>query len=130
MKFGYTIIYVANVAETLAFYEQAFGFKTHFLHESGQYGELATGQTRLAFASLELGTLNFDGHYSPVSPHAVPPGIELGFVTENVAAAYAKAIAAGAAPIHAPLEKPWGQTVAYVRSQEGTLIELCSPLAA
>ena len=27
-----------------------------------------------------------------------------------------------------PVEKPWGQTVAYVRAIEGSLIELCSPL--
>ncbi|MGE8356838.1 MAG: VOC family protein, partial [Microvirgula sp.] len=51
MKFGYTIVYVASVAETLTFYQQAFGFDTRFLHESGEYGELETGGTALAFAS-------------------------------------------------------------------------------
>ena len=28
----------------------------------------------------------------------------------------------------APITKPWGQTVAYVRAPEGTLIELCTPM--
>lgn len=51
MKFGYTIVYVSSVEETLAFYKEAFGFETRFLHESGQYGELETGETVLAFAS-------------------------------------------------------------------------------
>ncbi|MGS2727525.1 VOC family protein [Psychroserpens sp. BH13MA-6] len=31
MKYGYTIIYVKNVKEMLAFYEKAFGFKKNFI---------------------------------------------------------------------------------------------------
>lgn len=38
MKFGYTIIYVANVSVSLAFFERAFGFSIRFEHES-DYGE-------------------------------------------------------------------------------------------
>ena len=128
MKFGYTIVYVPSVPDTLAFYEQAFGFQRRFLHESGQYGELESGSTTLAFASQALGEMNFGGNFVPVSATATPPGIELAFVTEDVLSAYAKAVEAGATPLHAPEQKPWGQLVAYVRSQEGTLIELCSPV--
>ena len=47
MKFGYTIVYVSSVKDALAFYQEAFGFETRFLHESGQYGELETGATPL-----------------------------------------------------------------------------------
>lgn len=53
MKFGYAIVYVDSVADTLKFYKEAFGFETRFLHESGQYGELETGNTALAFVSQE-----------------------------------------------------------------------------
>ena len=45
MKFAYTIIYVADVAASLAFFETAFGFARRFLHESGSYGELESGAT-------------------------------------------------------------------------------------
>lgn len=128
MKFGYTIIYVSSVAETIAFYEKAFGFKPRFLHESGQYGELETGSTALAFASLELAETNFGKAYTPISAKATPPGIELAFVTDNVPLAYQKAVDCGAIPLQGPVEKPWGQIVAYIRSTEGTLIELCSPM--
>jgi lactoylglutathione lyase len=128
MKFGYTIVYVPSVADTLAFYEKAFGFRIRFLHESGQYGELESGATVLAFASHALGEMNFGGNFVPVSATATPPGIELAFVTEDVSSAYAKAIEAGAVPLHPPAQKPWGQVVAYVRSLEGTLVELCSPI--
>ena len=129
MKFGYAIVYVPSVPDALAFYEKAFGFQARFLHESGQYGELESGSTTLAFASHALGEMNFGSNFVPVSAAATPSGIELAFVTEGVATAYAKAVEAGAAPLHAPKQKPWGQVVAYVRSQEGTLVELCSPVA-
>ena len=128
MKFGYTIVYVPSVADSLAFYEKAFGFQVRFLHESGQYGELESGSTTLAFASHALGEMNFGGNFVPVSAAATPPGIELAFVTEDVASAYTKAVAAGAMPLHTPSQKPWGQVVAYVRAAEGTLVELCSPI--
>jgi catechol 2,3-dioxygenase-like lactoylglutathione lyase family enzyme len=55
MTFGYTILYVTDVEKTVAFYESAFGLKRKFVHESG-YGELDTGETKLAFASVELAT--------------------------------------------------------------------------
>ncbi len=129
MKFGYAIVYVPSVPDALAFYEKAFGFQARFLHESGQYGELESGSTTLAFASHAVGEMNFGNNFVPVSATATPPGIELAFVTEDVASAYTKAVEAGATPLHAPEQKPWGQVVAYVRSQEGTLVELCSPVA-
>ena len=68
MKFGYTIVYVANVAETLTFYKEAFGFETRFLRESGMYGELDTDATALAFASHAMGDLNLSGRYRKVNP--------------------------------------------------------------
>lgn len=43
--------------------KEAFGFETRFLHDSGQYGELETGATVLAFASHAMGEMNFDGKY-------------------------------------------------------------------
>jgi hypothetical protein len=30
----------------------------------------------------------------------------------------------------APVSKPWGQTVSYVRCPDGALVELCSPISA
>ena len=54
MRFGYSIIYVASVPETLAFYDKAFGLQTGFLHESELYGELKTGATTLAFTADEM----------------------------------------------------------------------------
>lgn len=128
MKFGYTIVFVSSVTEALAFYKEAFGFETRFLDGSGQYGELDTGTTVLAFASHAMGEMNFGEQYQKAAPNAASFGVALAFVVENVASAYARATAAGAIPINEPVKKPWGQIVAYVRAKEGELIELCSPM--
>jgi lactoylglutathione lyase len=129
MNYGYTIIYVDDVQATLDFYNRAFGFTTRFVHENG-YGELDTGATVLAFAAHEIAEQNLPESYSPISRNGKPCGIEIGFTTPDVAGAYAKAVAAGALPIAEPKTKPWGQVVSYVRSLEGTLVEICSPLPA
>jgi len=128
MKFGYTIVYVPDVAQSLRFFEQAFGFTRKFLHESNTYGELATGETTLAFAAHELAESNFPQGHVAASASARPLGMELGFVADDVAGAHARAIAAGASELSAPVSKPWGQTVSYVRCPDGTLVELCSPI--
>jgi lactoylglutathione lyase len=130
MKFGYTIVYVPDVAASLAFYESAFGLPRRFLHESGTYGELETGATTLAFAAHELGALNFPAGHVHASASEKPLGIEIALVTEDVEQAHRAALAAGAAEVAAPAAKPWGQVVSYVRCPDGSLVELCSPMGA
>ena len=128
MKFGYTIIYVPDPEESLEFFEKAFGLSRRFLSEASDYGELNTGETTLAFASHSLGEQNFSSGYIPQD--AIKPlGIEIAFITEDVKTAHAKAIDAGAIELARPKEKPWGQTVSYVLCPDGTLVELCSPVA-
>ena len=55
MELGWVIVYVRDPASSVDFYERAFGLKRRFVHESGDFAELDTGSTRLAFATLELG---------------------------------------------------------------------------
>jgi lactoylglutathione lyase len=128
MKFGYTIIYVPDVTASLGFFEKAFGFPLRFLHESGDYGELETGATTLAFASHELGAMNLPSGYIAANNSAQPLGIEVAFVTQSVVEAHAQALAVGATEVKAPESKPWGQVVSYIRCPDGTLVELCSPV--
>ena len=128
MKFGYTIIYVSSVEETLEFYNKAFGFETKNILESKDWGELSTGSTTLAFATHKMGDINLQGKYHKADLNDMPFGIELSFLTDDVIAAYNRAVGAGAIPIREPEEKPWGQIVCYVRSLDGTVIEIATPL--
>jgi catechol 2,3-dioxygenase-like lactoylglutathione lyase family enzyme len=127
MKFGYTIIYVPDVVASIEFFERAFGLKRRFIHESG-YGELETGETALVFATHTLGKSNLPDGYIEASASERPLGVEVALVTESVSDAHAQAVSAGAVSLKAPMIKPWGQTVSYVRCPDGTLVELCSPV--
>ena len=129
MKLGYTILYVADVAASLRFHEQAFGFKRRFLHESGTYGELDTGETTLSFAAHALGDGNFPGGHVHADLSTQPLGMEIGILTADVPVAHARALAHGAKELSPPTTKPWGQVVSYVRAPDGCLIELCTPVA-
>jgi len=129
MQFAYTIVYVADVAASLAFFEQAFGLQRRFLHESGAYGELDTGGTALAFVDHTTARDSVGHDYVVAALSDAPLGMEIGLATADVPAAFARAVEAGATPLKAPVTKPWGQTVAYVRCPDGTLVELCTPMA-
>jgi len=129
MKLGYTIVYVPRVADSLQFFERAFGIERKFLHESGDYGELKTGETTLAFASHALGSMNFPAGHVHASESQQPLGMEIALVTDDVQHAHLSAIKHGAKELASPVAKPWGQTVSYVRAPDGTLIELCTPVA-
>lgn len=126
MKFRYTILYVDDVPATLTFYEQAFGLQTGFLHDGGDYAELLTGDTRLAFAAT--GLLTQLGK-SPQKPNPDGPVFELALETDDVAGAVSRATAAGAGLKQPPRQEPWGQTTAYVTDPNGFLIEICTPVS-
>jgi lactoylglutathione lyase len=125
MRLGYVILYVPDVDATLSFYETVFGLKRRFLHDSGQYGELDTGATALAFAAEALVETTCH-EFRRNRPSETPAGAEVAFVVEDVQAAYDGAVSKGATALVAPLQKPWGQTIAYVRDCNGFLVELCS----
>jgi lactoylglutathione lyase len=128
MRFGYTIVYVRDVESSVAFYEQAFGLQRRFVDQSGQYAEMETGETTLAFALNDLGASNLPGGFRRNDPAEPPAGIEIAFLTEDVDAAFRKALEAGATSVAEPKTKPWGQSVAYVRDRDGVLVEIGSQM--
>ncbi len=129
VKFGYTIVYVADVNDALSFYESAFAMKRRFITEEKDYGELDTGETTLAFASHELGRSTINSNYISGSTSEKPLGVEIALITADVNSVYASALRHGAQGLKAPEQKPWGQVVAYARCPAGVLLELCTPMA-
>ncbi|UXH76092.1 VOC family protein [Roseateles amylovorans] len=127
MKLGYVIIYTNNVEASVTFYEKAFALSRRFVHESGQYAEMETGSTALAFVGDELAQSNV-ASYRKNTPAQEPAGIEVALVSDDLDAAYQRAVAAGAKPVNPPQTKPWGQQVAYVLDNNGVLIELATPM--
>jgi lactoylglutathione lyase len=127
MKLGYTLIYVPDVGDTVAFYTAAFGLTCRFQTDCGDYGEMETGATTLSFVRDDLAS-SHGFTYAPNRPDAPAAGIEICLLTEDVAGAFAHAVAQGAQVAAPPKVKPWGQTVAYLRDINGVLVELATPM--
>ena len=129
MKLGYTIIYVKDVKQTVAFYQQAFSLSLKFMTETGEYAEMNTGEATLAFVAEAFAKTN-GLNFKPNQAGQLAPGIEIVLVTANIEQAFAQAVNAGATKIAAPELKPWGQTVGYVMDNNGIIIELCTKCTA
>ncbi len=127
---GYVILYVTDVAASLAFYEKAFGLTRRFFNDMNgkAYGELETGAARLAFASIALAEEHLKQKVTAASLEEAPLGVEIALTTPDVKALFVRAVNAGATAISEPETKPWGQTVAYLRDNSGHLVELCTPM--
>ncbi len=125
MNLRYTILYVQNVPESLDFYTKAFGLKLRFLHEGKDYGELETGNTRLAFSSREL--MQQLGK-NPGDAKNLDPVFHIAFETDDVITTLANSLAAGAELVQAERQESWGQTTAGVRDPNGFFVEICSPI--
>jgi lactoylglutathione lyase len=127
---GYVLLYVNDVAASLAFYEKAFGVARRFFHDDNgkAYGELETGATRLAFVSLALAQEHLKQEIVAAAPDKAPLGVEIALTTPDVPALFKRAVTAGATAISEPAMKPWGQTVAYLRDNSGFLVEICTPM--
>ena len=128
IQYKYTILYVEDVAAALTFYEAAFGFEQKMLTPEGDYGELVSGDTTLAFADHTLGKSNFAQGYVESTASKPPFGIELAFTTQDVQAAMDSAVEHGATLLSPATTKPWGQTVGYVRDPNGFILELCTAM--
>ena len=110
----------------LIFYERAFGFKAKFTTPKKNYGEIALGETTLAFASIELANYNIKRGFIESNISEKPFGVELMFSTENVEELMEKAKNAGAIEEEKLMIKPWKKKVGYLRDNNGFLIEISS----
>jgi catechol 2,3-dioxygenase-like lactoylglutathione lyase family enzyme len=128
---GYTIAYVDDVRSTLEFYVAAFGLEQRFVTPEGDYGELDTGPTALAFASNDLAEANLSGTggFTRLDAATPPPAVSITLVTDDVAGTVDAATVAGALPYVEPTVKPWGQVVAYVVDPNGMLVEIATPVS-
>jgi len=124
MKLNYVIIYVDDAVKATKFYEKAFDMKTKFIHESNMYAEMESGETTLAFANNEMLKMNIGIDALKGTKNC----FEIAFSTDDVQGAFEKALSNGAKEIKKPETKPWGQVVAYVGDDFGTIVEICTPM--
>jgi lactoylglutathione lyase len=130
MEFGFTIIFVEDVAATVTFYQVAFGIEPAIV--TPMFAALKTGPTTLAFGanSNERAELGDKVTYQNNTIANDAAAVQVSFVSADVQSDFDRAVAAGATPIIEPNTKPWGQTVSRVRDCNGVLIGIVSALAA
>ncbi|KAH9701173.1 VOC domain-containing protein [Citrus sinensis] len=124
------VIYVTDVAKSVAFYAKAFDYTVRTLDHSHRWGELESGQTTIAFTRLhQHETDELTGSVqTPSSPQRQP--IEVCFAYADVDAAYKRAVENGAVPVSEPEDKEWGQKVGYVRDINGIVVRMGSYVQA
>jgi uncharacterized glyoxalase superfamily protein PhnB len=128
IQYAYTILYVDDVLSAMKFYKDAFGFSQKILTPEKDYGEINSGPTILAFASIELGRSNFKNGFTKSSLTEKPFGVELAFTTDDVEKVMKNAVNNGAVLLEEAVTKPWGQKVGYIRDVNGFIIEICTPI--
>jgi predicted enzyme related to lactoylglutathione lyase len=128
MKLSFIILYVKDVKSTVAFYEKAFNLKCRMFHESGQYAEMDTGHTMLAFSQHDLiDSLLPDGFQA--SSRAKPPlGAQISFEPDDVDKAHKHVIQCGGLEVSPPQTMPWGWRCSFIRDPNGFLVELAREL--
>ncbi|MBI2687192.1 MAG: VOC family protein [Acidobacteria bacterium] len=92
IRFAATVLYVDDVAGTLAFYERAFGTTPRFHDKTFQFAEIEVHGTVLSFAAHSVGEFPMpDAYVQPAN--GGPAAVELAFLTEDVPSAFAKVVA-------------------------------------
>lgn len=122
-RLAHIMIHVTDVAKTIHWYTELFGFKITFITPEKNYAELSTGSTTLAFSDEVLEVAKY-GEFTHNRPEEVPAGFHLTLEVNDLPSVYAEVLAAGAISINAPEPQPWGGFVARVRDPNGILIAL------
>jgi lactoylglutathione lyase len=114
------IVYVENVAASLAFYEGVLGLERDHFDEDGSYGELKSG---IGFAANWHAARNLDLPFRRTERYGMPLGFELDFAVDDVDAVFRRAIEAGAVSVWEPQDKPWGRAAMF-RDLDGVLVHI------
>ena len=114
------IVFVEDVARSLAFYERVVGAELDHFDEDGSYGELTSG---VGFAAHRHVERHLDLSFHRNEPDGLPSGFELDLAVDDVDTAFASAIDAGATAVWDPREKPWGRS-ALIRDLDGVFVHL------
>jgi len=122
-QLSFVIMYTRDVASKMAFYERAFGMQQGRLADTGVYGEMLGGDVKVQFVQEDFAR-QYVPNFLPNRLERPAPGIEIGFIFNDVATAFQRAIDAGCTSVAAPAKRPWGPTIGFVRDDEGVLVEM------
>jgi catechol 2,3-dioxygenase-like lactoylglutathione lyase family enzyme len=122
-----TILAVADVDRSLAFYRDHLGFLVDALYDDPPYATLKRNGVRLSLAE--------QGHPAPDRPGVTMVALEdasrlpvvLVLEVEDAAAIHAALVAEGARLLAEPYAPPWGGLRFFVVDPDGYLVEIEQP---
>ncbi|MGH3319453.1 MAG: VOC family protein [Streptosporangiaceae bacterium] len=114
-RVGYVILYVSDLAASIAFYRDVIGLPLKF--EDAGYAEFGTEGTR--FALYERRRADWLTH-SRVAPG---PAAEVVFVVDDVDAEARRLAGLGVRPLSGPADRPWGHRTLHVADPDGFVVE-------
>lgn len=114
------IVFVDDVARSLAFYEGPLGAELDHFDEDGSYGELTCG---IGFAAHDHVERHLDLSFHRNEAGGVPGGFELDLAVDDVDARFGRALEAGASAVWHPQDKAWGRS-ALIRDLDGVFVHL------
>jgi lactoylglutathione lyase len=124
-----TILAVDDLAALTRFYDDAFAWPVAVAVPVYREYQVPGGQ-RLGLYQRQHFAHNVGGEV----PAATPPGAlsttEVYFHVDDVDAALARLLAAGARLLSTPAPRPWGDLAAYVADPVGTVLVVARPLPA
>jgi catechol 2,3-dioxygenase-like lactoylglutathione lyase family enzyme len=122
----FPILYSRDVADSAAFYRDAFGFAEAFRWPLE--GEPAFVYLRLDPTGIGIGTADGENvHGNPISPGA--GSFELCLYVDDMDAARARLRTLGAKELRPPVEEPWGESRAYFADPDGNTLHLAMTLS-
>jgi catechol 2,3-dioxygenase-like lactoylglutathione lyase family enzyme len=119
-------LFPERFSEMVAFYRDVLGFPCDW-DGCSPYAEFANDGVRFAFYARRL-LPELLGE-TPSYPTGLNGTLELAIDLprfEEVDAEYARLVAAGARPVYAPRDEPWGMRSSMVADPDGNLIEVGS----
>jgi lactoylglutathione lyase len=125
-RFDMIGIFVNDIQKMVDFYQDILGFKINY-DGKGPYAEFEHASIRVSmYERRMLPTLLGQ---TPGYPTGINGTFELAIdfpYFEDVDLKYNRLIKAGAGPVYAPCNEPWGQRSSMITDPEGNLIEVGS----
>lgn len=125
-RFDMIGIFVQNLQKMVAFYRDVLGVETDW-DGQGPYAEFKHDGIR--FSMYERGQLPGLLGQTPGYPAGINGTFELAIdlpTSDTVDREYERIVRAGAKPVYAPRDEPWGMRSSMVADPEGNLIEIGS----
>jgi lactoylglutathione lyase len=119
-RLGYLILYVSDLAVSIAFYRDIVGLPFRFV-DAG-YAEFATEGTRFALYERRRAEWLTGARVMP------GPAAEAVFVVEDVDGQARRLAESGVALLSGPADRPWGHRTVHIADPDGFVVEFAQEI--